>query len=225
MLNNRVNIQNLSLSYKDKKILDNLNLQVKEKEIIGIQGISGCGKSSLIHCICKIIPTLINGNITGDIYIDDENMDDISIEQIPKKIGVVMQNPVTQLFFSTLEDEIAFTMENLCFEKSEILKRIDESLELIDMVEYRNCDPQKLSGGQQQLLVLACVLATRPQILLLDEAFSQIDQGHKNKIIPIIKDYAQKGNTVIMIDHQRENLNICTRILTLEKGNFIGNNL
>ena len=219
----RVMISNLTLSYKDKVVLDNLSLNVESGEIIGIKGASGCGKSSFMHCLCKIIPTLVNANVEGDIYIDDENINDISIEQIPKKIGVVMQNPVTQLFFSTLEDEIAFTMENLCFEKCEIIKGIQEALELIDMESYRYNNPQNLSGGEQQLLVLACVLATKPRLLLLDEAFSQIDDVHKNKIIPILKNYALEGNIIIMIDHQKDNLSICSRVEVLKEGKFIGN--
>ncbi len=216
-----VEIKNLSLYYEKREILNNLSLALHKGEIIGIKGASGCGKSSLLSCITKIIPTIIPAKISGNIYIYNSNIENLDIKDITKNIGVVRQNPETQIFFTTVEAEIAFGMENLLFSKEDIEKGINFALDLMDMHSFRYKNPKILSGGQKQLLVLASALAVNPKILLLDEAFSQIDEKHKNMIFPIITDFAKNGGGIIMVDHQSENLNLCDKIYTLEDKKLI----
>ncbi len=216
-----INIKNLNLKYEKREILNNLSLVLNNKEIIGITGLSGCGKSSLFSCITKVIPTIISADILGDIFINNENINNLDIKDITKSIGVVRQDSETQLFFGTVEAEIAFGMENLLFSKEKMEDRINYVLDLIEMQEYRYTNPKHLSGGQKQLVVLASVLAFNPKILLLDEAFSQIDEYHKEKILPIIQEFSNNGGGVLMIDHLEENLNICTSLYNLEDKKLI----
>lgn len=209
-------LKDFCLDYGNTPILRNINLLLNSGEVIGIQGESGCGKSSLFSCITKVIPTLIDGRTSGEIRIKDTSISQLSNRHISTSMGVVFQNPDTQLFFQSVEQELAFGMENHCFTKEEMDKGIQDALKLVELTSYRHKNPSQLSGGQKQLLVLACALTLKPSILLLDESFSQIDSYHTHKILPIIQQYAASGNGVLMIEHQPERLSICSSIYTLE---------
>ncbi len=216
-----VEVRNLNLYYEKREILNNLSLVLNKGEIIGIKGASGCGKSSLLSCIAKIIPTIISAKIDGDIYINNSSIYNLDIKDITKNIAMVRQNPENQIFFSTIEAEIAFGMENLLYSKEEMEKQMNFALDLINMQKFRYKNPKFLSGGQKQMLVLVSALVLNPKVLLLDEAFSQIDEKHKQEIFPIILDFVKKGGGVIMVDHQEENLKLCDKIYTLEDKKLI----
>ncbi len=199
-------IQNLSLKYGEKQILENLNLVLNKGDFIGIQGSSGCGKSSLFFCITEMIPSFIEGGISGKVQFSGKPTD---------FFGVVFQNPDTQLFFHTVEQELAFGMEQHGFSKAEMSSSIDEILDLLDLTSYRFHNPSKLSGGQKQLLILGCALTLKPKVLLLDEAFSHVDVLHREKIFPLLKSYVKEGNAILMIEHQPEHLALCSCVYTL----------
>ena len=214
---NAVEVKNLSFKYKDQEdyVLKDLNLIVKDGETIALTGPSGCGKSTLCSLICGLIPKLYKGQISGDILIYGEKMNNLSIAETVAKIGIIFQNPSTQLFSPTIEDELAFGPENLCVEREEIGRRIDKILKTINMEKYRYDNPNNLSGGQQQLIALASVLMLNPSILICDEIMSWIDDEGKEIIKDILLKLKEEGKTIIMVDHDLDNIKTADRILNL----------
>ncbi len=214
---NAVEVKNLSFKYKDQEdyVLKDLNLIVKDGETIALTGPSGCGKSTLCSLICGLIPKLYKGQISGDILIYGEKIKNLSIAETVAKIGIIFQNPSTQLFSPTIEDELAFGPENLCVEREEIGRRIDKILKTINMEKYRYDNPNNLSGGQQQLIALASVLMLNPSILICDEIMSWIDDEGKEIIKDILLKLKEEGKTIIMVDHDLDNIKTADRILNL----------
>lgn len=210
-----VEVNGLSFKYKnsDENILNKVSLIVESGEAVAITGKSGSGKSTLCSCICGLIPRLYNGDITGDIFIYGRNIKDINISELVTKVGIIFQNPATQLFSPTIEDELAFGPENLCVDREEIGRRIDNILRIIKMEEYRFDNPNNLSGGQQQLVAIASVLMLNPEIIICDEIMAWIDEDGKKIINDILYKLKQEGKTLIIVDHESNNMNIIDRII------------
>jgi energy-coupling factor transport system ATP-binding protein len=135
--------------------------------------------------------------------------------ELVQSIGIVFQNPETQLFCDTVEDELAFGMENICLSREEMGIRIEESLTLTGLEKYRFSSPKNLSGGQKQLVVLAAVLALHPAILLLDEVFSQLDERGRSGLLAHIAALRDSGRTIVLVDHNPENLSIGTSAVVI----------
>lgn len=210
-----IEVNGLSFKYKnsDENILNNVSLIVESGEVVAITGKSGSGKSTLCSCICGLIPRLYHGDIAGDIFIYGRNIKDINISELVTKVGIIFQNPATQLFSPTIEDELAFGPENLCVDREEIGRRIDNILRIIKMEEYRFDNPNNLSGGQQQLVAIASVLMLNPEIIICDEIMTWIDEDGKKIINDILYKLKQEGKTLIIVDHESNNMNIIDRII------------
>lgn len=218
-MNNIMEVENLHFSYDGKReILKGLDLQVKKGEILAIVGLSGEGKTTLLNCLCGIIPKIYKGELSGKIKILGQDISEMKLSQISSKIGIVFQDSDSQLFSPTVEDEIAFGPENLCIHREEIGRRIEKSLKLVQMESYRYENPNNLSGGQKQLIAIASVLSMDGEILLLDEALSQLDQMGKKHMESILLNLKSQDKTVITVEHDLENLQIADRILELRDG-------
>jgi energy-coupling factor transport system ATP-binding protein len=215
-----IEIKDLSFRYKNKKrnILNGANLKIKKGEVIAIVGLSGNGKSTLCHCISGIIPHVYDGELDGQVLLYGKDIKEMKLPTICTKIGIVFQDPDTQIFSPTVEDEIAFGPENLCIDRDEIGKRIFEALDKVKMKEFRYDNPNNLSGGQKQLIALASVLSLKPQILIFDEVMAQIDKAGKKRIKEIIKELKSEGKTIIMVEHDLNNLDVADRVLALRNG-------
>ncbi|MCK4260373.1 MAG: ABC transporter ATP-binding protein [Halanaerobiales bacterium] len=215
-----IEVRNLSFRYFKQKrlILDDISLKINKGEVVAIVGLSGSGKSTLCYCLSGIIPNAQQGEMTGEVLIEGTSTTKMTIPTIATRVGIVFQNPDTQLFFPTVEDELAFGPENLCIESEEIGKRISESLKLVGMEAFRYKSPHHLSGGQKQLIALASALTLKPEILIFDEAMSQIDKTGKKLIKDVILDLKKAGKSVIMVEHDLNNLDIADRILVLQQG-------
>lgn len=208
--------KNLCFSYPGKEpLFKDISIEVQEGEVLAITGSSGCGKSTLLYCLCGIIPRIFKGKLTGDILICGKHISDIPRYELAELLGIVFQNPECQLFCDTVEDEIAFGPENLCLSREEIGSRIDEVLQIVGMEKYRYSNPEKLSGGQKQLIAIASVLALKPRILLLDEVMSQVDTAGKELVLDCINRLKQRGHTFVMVDHDSGNLSAADKILKL----------
>jgi len=199
-------------------ILNGINLTVSKGEILAITGLSGMGKSTLLNIICGIIPHIRKGDIKGEARLWGRDIKDLKIADISKRVGIVFQDPDIQLFSPTVEDEIAFGPENLMVEREEIGRRIENVLKIVQMEDYRYENPNNLSGGQKQLIAIAAVLAMEPDILLLDEITSQIDDYGKERIKGIILNLKENGKTIVLVDHNRDILKLADRILELKNG-------
>ena len=158
------------------------------------------------------------GDMRGEVLINGTPTLSMKIPEIATRLGIVFQEPDTQLFSPTVEDEVAFGPENLCLSREEIGERLELALKQVGMEDFRLSSPNRLSGGQKQLIALASVLGLDPEILIFDEAMSQIDMQGKAAIKEAIKGLKGRGKTVVMIEHDFENLDVVDRVLLLRDG-------
>lgn len=210
-------VNNLWFKYEkaNEWILKDLNVEINKGEITAITGGNGSGKTTLLRCIRRLAPNIYKGELVGDINVFGNDLSEMDSLQLVKTIGIVFQNPETQLFSSTVEDELIFGAENLCVEKDEIEDRLKDVLALTGIEELRLSNPGKLSGGEQQLVAIASVLMMDPEILLLDEVLSWVDKNNRIKIKNILTDLKNKGKTIVMVDHIDENIEFADRIIRI----------
>lgn len=216
-------VKDLSFRYQGskKEILTGINITVNQGEILAIVGLSGSGKSTLCYCISGIIPHIYQGELSGEVLLKGSSTRSLSLPRIATQLGIVFQNPETQLFFPIVEDEIAFGPENLCLTREEIGQRLAQVLELTGMERQRYSNPQHLSGGQKQLIALSSVLSLQPDILVFDEVMAQLDPAGKELIKNMILNLKEQGKTVIMIDHDCDNLVIADKVKILKQGRLL----
>jgi len=210
-----IELQKVSVDYGNYPVVQDFSLTVDEGEAVLLKGVSGCGKSTLLHVVCGLIPEIVKANVSGEAFLFGENVRELDAIFRARKIGIVFQNPETQLFCESVEDEIAFGLENLCVPPVEIGEKISEVLDLVQMTEFRYASPKELSGGQKQRIVLASVLALEPQILLLDEALSQMDEGSRKILIEHLRKLRKQGKTMLMVDHDDILAEIASKIINL----------
>ncbi len=185
-----VKISNLNFAYdkaQKRKIINSLNVNFIKNEISIIMGLSGCGKSTLLKIIAKEIVSNSKNCLSGNVVIDNEDINNIKEEKIITKLAIVRQDVDSQLIFPLVLNELAFGLENLCVPKKEMLERIDEITKklCIDHLLFEN--PRFLSGGEKQLVVLASVLLLGADILLLDECMAQIDKKGREIILKTLR--------------------------------------
>jgi len=219
-MNCPVKIKDLGFRYDrdGKNILNDISLEAKRGEITAIMGPSGSGKSTLCYCIMGIIPHIYGGELSGEVHIFNKPVLHMKVPEIATKAGIIFQDPDTQLFSPTVEDDIAFGPENLCLERNETGRRIKKSLGLVGMGKYRYSDPGCLSGGEKQLIAISSVLSLNPEVIIFDEAMSQLDEESRHRVKSIIKELKNKGKTIIIVEHETGNLDIADRLFILEDG-------
>lgn len=215
-----IETQNLSFSYlgADRKVLDSINIHIEKGSITAIAGLSGCGKSTLAFCLCGIIPKSISGKIQGNVFLEGKDIKEISLSSLSQKIGIVFQDVDNQIFLPTTEAEIAFAPENLCFPYDEIERIIERTLKALKIEHLRYKNPSLLSGGEKHLVAIASILSLNPEIIILDEALSELDGENRELIIDTIEALRKLGKTVIVIDHEIEDLMIADDILLMKNG-------
>jgi len=195
-----------SLTYPglEKPVFRPLDFAVEPGETLALRGESGAGKSSLLLCACGLIPNSIEAQITGEILLFGRPPGEFTRADQAQYVGMVFQNPETQLFCGTVELEVAFGLENLCVRQDEMHARVREALEMAGLRARRGDSPSVLSGGQKQLLTLAAVLALRPKLLLLDEALSQLDGQAAARMMEVLRQLKRNGQTMVFVDHDDE---------------------
>ena len=201
-----IKVDHLTLSFEDypeKPVLDDINFELKAKENLLILGPSGCGKSTLTHCLNGLYPRELDGELTGDVFINTKSIDEFAHGEVSHSVGVVFQDPETQFCMFTVEDEIAFGLENKGILPTEMENIIDHVLELVNMTACKKRKITTLSGGQKQKLALACILAMEPDILVLDEPTANLDPVATLEFIETIHQLQkQKDFSLIIIEHQ-----------------------
>lgn len=220
-----IRVEELSFKYTGAKeySLKNINLKVKKGEFLGILGASGSGKSTLCLTFNGIIPHSIKGEFNGNVFVQGYNTKEASVAELSKLVGLVLQNPDSQLFNMTVEEEVAFSLENLGLDVEEIRRRVYWSLKITGLEGLENEFPPNLSGGQKQRLVIASVLAMRPQILVLDEPTSQLDPLGREQVLSLITLLnKEQGITIILVEHNTEYLfDFADRLIVLDKGELV----
>ncbi len=218
-----IEVQNLSFAYPNRgQVLKDISFCVPKGQIVGLIGASGCGKSTLCLCLAGIIPHSIKGKMKGKIWIDSKDVMDCTLPQLAQKIGMVFQDPDTQLFCPTVEDELAFAPENLCIPPGEIQQRVSKTLKMIDIEHLRYRNPSQLSGGEKHLVALGAVLTLDPDILIFDEVMPRLDEAGKSKIEQVIMQLKSQGKTIVMVEHHPGYfLHMIDRGIVLENGKII----
>ncbi|URZ87313.1 energy-coupling factor ABC transporter ATP-binding protein [Floricoccus penangensis] len=213
-------IQNLTYKYEedsDKLNLSGVSFDVNEGEWISIIGRNGSGKSTTARLIDGLMPAL-----SGTIKVDGEVLTEANVWDIRRKIGMVFQNPDNQFVGATVEDDIAFGMENQQIERDEMIKRVDDVLELVNMSDFKNREPASLSGGQKQRVAIAGVIALRPKIIILDEATSMLDPNGRNKLMNVVREIKDEyGLTVLSITHDLDEAVNSDRIVVMKDGEVV----
>lgn len=220
-----IRVEELSFKYAGAKdySLKDINLKVKKGEFLGILGASGSGKSTLCLTFNGIIPHSIKGEFNGNVFVKGYNTKEASVAELSKLVGLVLQNPDSQLFNMTVEEEVAFALENLGLDLEEIRRRIYLALKITGLEGLEKEFPPNLSGGQKQRLVIASVLAMRPEILVLDEPTSQLDPLGREQVLSLITLLnKEQGITIVLVEHNTEYLfDFADRIIVLDKGELV----
>lgn len=208
-------IDKLSFSYDKNVVLDNISFEVEKGEYVTLMGHNGSGKSTL----AKLIMGLLE-NKNGSIYIDDIEMKESNINELRSKLGIVFQNPDNQFIGATVQDDIAFGLENHLVKPEDMDKIINEFAEKVNMKNFLSKEPSSLSGGQKQRVAIAGVLAMKPEILILDEATSMLDPRGKKEIIDLVHllRINQKDLTIFSITHDPEEAYLSDKVLVLDQG-------
>jgi len=218
-----INFRDVSFRYSKNQdhVLRNISFNVKKGEFLGISGPSGSGKSTLCLMMNGIIPKTIEGEFSGEVYIDGEDIAEKEIYEISEKLGLILQNPESQLFSMTVEEELAFGPENLGIKREEIGDRISWALELVGMERFRESFPHQLSGGEKQKIAIASLLTMKPEILVLDEPTSNLDPKSRIEIFKIVQKLNKKGMTVVVVEHETNFISSADKILILNEGEIV----
>lgn len=216
-MKNIIEVQHLKYKYDnhvDDYILKDVTFHVKQGEWLSIVGHNGSGKSTTI----RLIDGLLEAE-SGEIIIDG---DELTLENVWEKrrhIGMVFQNPDNQFVGATVEDDVAFGLENQGMDYQTMFDRVQEALDIVGMQDFKEREPARLSGGQKQRVAIAGVVALRPDIIILDEATSMLDPEGRLELIQTVKKIKdQHGMTVISITHDLDEVALSDRVLVMKEG-------
>ena len=212
-----IDVKNLSFRYKESQEyydVKDITFHVKRGEWLSIVGHNGSGKSTTV----RLIDGLLEAE-SGEIVIDGQRLTEENVWNIRRQIGMVFQNPDNQFVGATVEDDVAFGLENQGLSRQEMKKRVEEALALVGMLDFKKREPARLSGGQKQRVAIAGVVALRPAILILDEATSMLDPEGRRELIDTVKGIRKDYDmTVISITHDLEEVAMSDRVLVMKKG-------
>ena len=214
-----IDVKNLSFRYKESQEyydVKDITFHVKRGEWLSIVGHNGSGKSTTV----RLIDGLLEAE-SGEIVIDGQRLTEENVWNIRRQIGMVFQNPDNQFVGATVEDDVAFGLENQGLSRQEMKKRVEEALDLVGMLDFKKREPARLSGGQKQRVAIAGVVALRPVILILDEATSMLDPEGRRELIETVKGIRKDYDmTVISITHDLEEVAMSDRVLVMKKGSI-----
>jgi energy-coupling factor transport system ATP-binding protein len=215
-----IELNNLTFKYQqadERPALNDVSLSINEGEWVAIIGHNGSGKSTLAKTI--------NGLLlpeSGTVSVGGNQLNEENIWSIRKMVGMVFQNPDNQFVGATVEDDVAFGLENQGIPRDEMLVRVKNALEQVRMMEFMKREPVRLSGGQKQRVAIAGVVALRPDIIILDEATSMLDPEGREEVIATIKKIKEENNlTVLSITHDIDEAANANRVLVMRQGQLV----
>ncbi len=216
-----IKIENLSYAYPSNDeseghfALNGLNLDINKGDFVAVLGHNGSGKSTLGKLMnAQIFPTI------GDIWIDDLNTrDENLIWDVRGKCSMVFQNPDNQMVATTVEEEVAFGVENLQVPNPQLRERVDNAIELVGMSDFKTRNPANLSGGQKQRVSIAGVVAMMSDYIIFDEPTAMLDPKGRKDVIKLVEELNKNyGKTIIYITHYMEEAIIADKTVVLDKG-------
>ena len=216
-MENIIEVRNLKYKYDSESenyTLNDVSFQVKKGEWLSIVGHNGSGKSTTV----RLIDGLLEAE-SGDIIISGDKLTAENVWEKRRQIGMVFQNPDNQFVGATVEDDVAFGLENQGLDHDLMVERVQQALELVSMQDFKEREPARLSGGQKQRVAVAGVVALRPDIIILDEATSMLDPEGRLDLIQTVKKIKDKnGLTVISITHDLDEIALSDRVLVMKEG-------
>lgn len=220
-----VAVEDLTFTYEgaEKPAIQDVNFQVKKGEFVAIVGSAGAGKSTLCMCLSGLIPNFYKGKLEGSVIVAGLVVKEHSVAEMAQRIGLVFQDPETQLFSMTVEEDVAFGPENLGLPKEEIIERLNFSIKSVRLEELRYRAPHELSGGEKQEAAIASIIAMRPQVLVLDEPTSQLDPLGTTQVFDVVSRLNNEfGITVIVATQKMEEVaKSATRVILMDKGRIV----
>ena len=222
-----ISFKNFSFKYNNvvDKTLKNIDLTINKGEKVLIVGPSGSGKSTLSHCINGLIPFSYNGEIEGELIIDNIKPYEESLSDVSKKVGTILQDQDSQFIGLSVGEDVAFNFENNAIPLKEMKVKVIDALELVNMVDFINHSPYELSGGQKQRVSLAGVLGSDAEVLLFDEPLANLDPASGKEIMQLINDIHEKTNkTIIIVEHRIEDVleQPFDKVIVVNKGKVQG---
>ncbi|RRD30496.1 energy-coupling factor transporter ATPase [Streptococcus minor] len=216
-MTNIIEVKNLKYKYDESDetyTLNGVSFHVKQGEWLSIIGHNGSGKSTTV----RLIDGLLEAE-SGDIIIAGDKLTADNVWEKRRQIGMVFQNPDNQFVGATVEDDVAFGLENQGISLEEMQERVHQALKLVGMSDFKNREPARLSGGQKQRVAIAGVVALRPNIIILDEATSMLDPEGRLDLIRTVKDIKERYHmTVISITHDLDEVALSDRVIVMKDG-------
>ncbi|PLT31356.1 energy-coupling factor ABC transporter ATP-binding protein [Peribacillus deserti] len=218
MKNALVQLEQVVFKYdgQEQNAVDSVSFDIYEGEWLAIVGHNGSGKSSLAK--------LLNGLLypqSGRITVQGQNLSEETVWGVRRQIGMVFQNPDNQFVGTTVQDDVAFGLENAGIPREEMLLRVDDALKRVNMDSFLNQEPHHLSGGQKQRVAIAGVLALRPSIIILDESTSMLDPKGREEVLGTVRDLMkERGITVVSITHDLEEASRADRMIVMNQGSL-----
>ena len=203
--------------YDNLPILEDVNIEIGEGELIALLGLNGSGKTSFFKMINGLLKPSSGRVVVDGMDTKEENL----LWDIRKRVGMIFQNPESQIVGTTVEEDVAFGMENIGVPREEMLKRVDQVLDFVGMSDLKHVEPHRLSGGQKQLLCVASTLAMHPKYMVMDEPTSMIDPINRENILKIIVDLYKFGKTVLFSTHILDEIVVAPRVIYLRNGKVV----
>lgn len=216
-----ISLRNVSYKYPLAKnfAIKNVSINIEKDKVYGIIGPNQSGKTTLCNIMRGFIPNIYMGELSGEILFQDKLLDKYNIGELAEYIGYSSQNPFTQIsgVKETVEEEIAFGMENLGIDFDTMHQRVKSLLAMFQLSELKNRNPFELSGGQKQRVALASVIGLNPEIIILDEPTSQLDPKGTEEVFNVVANLKEQGKTILIVEHKIDLLaEYCDEIIVVK---------
>ena len=221
-----VKLKNVTYKYPltEGPVLRNISLQMEEGEFVAVIGPNGAGKSTLCYTIAGFVPHFFKGELTGTVEVAGKESHNSTLSEWVLNVGLAFQNPFNQISGAkyTVFEELAFGLENIGVPREEMKRRVEEAMKLTGISDLADRSPYSLSGGQQQRVALTSILVMQPKILVLDEPTSQMDPIGTREVFGVIHSMAERGMTVILVEHKVEWIaQFADRVIALKDGEIL----
>jgi energy-coupling factor transporter ATP-binding protein EcfA2 len=221
-----VTLDNVTYKYPltDSPALKDISMQVNEGEFVAVVGPNGAGKSTLCYALAGFVPHFFKGELTGTVFVDGKDLLKSTLNEWVLNVGLAFQNPFNQISGAkyTVFEELAFGLENIGVPRDEMISRVEKAMKLTGISDLADRSPYSLSGGQQQRVALTSILVMQPKVLVLDEPTSQMDPIGTREVFGVIRTLAEKGMTVILVEHKVEWIaEFADRVIALHEGQIL----
>ncbi len=223
-MENALSMRKVGFTYRDKvaRALDGIDLDVRKGEFVTLLGANGSGKSTICLLANGLIPHAIPGSLEGSVEVFGEDTRSKSVAELSTRVGIVFQEPESQLFCMSVEEEIAFGPENLAVPRDEIADRVRWALSLVGLEGYNSRAPSTLSGGEKQRVAIAAALSMKPDLLVLDEPAYALDPIGRLELFAVLRELkSEHGMTVLLAERDAEEAAAFSDKLVLVKGGRI----